>query len=114
MSEVRKALERITAAFEAVVKEKARPAGRAHAPFMGDFSSALPYPGMLKDITRWAAELRAVLDTPPKCSSKVSLMSLEDAILHAQEKGLGGSACSAEHLQLAAWLIELRSRRLLR
>lgn len=108
MSEVREALERITAAFEAVVREKELPAGKTHAPFYGDFCSALPYPSMMKDISRWAVELRKALGPPPKCQSKASLMSLEEAILHAQEKSQGTSPCAAKHKQLAAWLEELR------
>lgn len=108
MSEVREALERITAAFEAVLAARERPPGKAHPPFQGDFCSALPYPSMMRDISRWAVELRKALGPTPKCQSKASLMSLEEAILHAQEKSQGTSPCAAEHKQLASWLEELR------
>lgn len=35
-------------------------------------------------------------------------MTLEEAIKHCEEKGRGCTKCSAEHRQLAKWLIELK------
>lgn len=39
-------------------------------------------------------------------------MTLEEAVVHAREKGMGEGPCAAEHRQLAAWLQELGARRL--
>ena len=38
-------------------------------------------------------------------------MTLVEAIKHAEEVGAGDCACSKEHVQLAAWLRELRTNR---
>ena len=38
-------------------------------------------------------------------------MTLDEAIVHADEKGRGESPCAEEHRQLAAWLEELRDLR---
>lgn len=39
------------------------------------------------------------------------MMTLEEAIMHCQEKSCGKSECALEHKQLAEWLKELQYRR---
>ena len=39
------------------------------------------------------------------------MMTLEEAIMHCQEKSCGNSECALEHKQLAEWLRELQDRR---
>lgn len=39
------------------------------------------------------------------------MLTLEEAIQHAQEKGQGEGACSQDHRQLASWLQELEQFR---
>lgn len=39
------------------------------------------------------------------------MMTLEEAIMHCQEKSCGNSECALEHKQLAEWLRELQYRR---
>lgn len=41
-------------------------------------------------------------------------MNLDEAIIHATEKGVGCSECQNEHRQLSEWLIELRELRVAR
>jgi hypothetical protein len=40
-----------------------------------------------------------------------SLMTLDEAIKHAEEKSQGCGQCAAEHKQLADWLKELKELR---
>ena len=39
------------------------------------------------------------------------MLTLEEAIMHCQEKSCGNSECALEHKQLAEWLRELQYRR---
>ena len=39
------------------------------------------------------------------------MMTLDEAIKHAEEKTCGNTACAEEHRQLAEWLKELKWRR---
>jgi hypothetical protein len=39
------------------------------------------------------------------------MMTLDEAIKHAEETGHGDCACAVEHRQLARWLRELKQRR---
>ena len=39
---------------------------------------------------------------------KSSVMTLDEAIAHADEKAIGNSQCAAQHAQLAKWLTEYR------
>jgi hypothetical protein len=39
-------------------------------------------------------------------------MTLDEAIQHAEEQGVDGNACAADHRQLAEWLRELKQFKL--
>jgi len=51
-----------------------------------------------------------------KCNvfQPTAVMTLAEAIEHAEEMGIGDSFCNANHRQLADWLKELRLLRALR
>jgi hypothetical protein len=58
---IRRTLEAITEAFEAVVAESQRPKGGMRAPFSGDFASVAHLPAVVERMAWWAREARRAL-----------------------------------------------------
>ena len=44
-----------------------------------------------------------------KTKLEYNIMTLDEAINHANEKSIGSSPCAAQHAQLAKWLTDYRA-----
>ena len=53
-----------------------------------------------------AVRAKQVPAVPDGCDAEQ--MTLDEAIVHANEKSLGNSQCAAQHAQLAKWLTDYR------
>ena len=59
------------------------------------------------ELAEGAVRAKQVPTVPDGCNAEQ--MTLDEAIVHANEKSLGNSQCATQHAQLAKWLTDYRT-----